>query len=166
MRQILDWLMYVSKVLDDEFWNRAFKVEVLELGLETLAVTVTRMCQMYYGLREDIAWCRNADEKLCDRLLENIASSGNFGCNNGTGKKVESIMVSFRQEGIFRHIQKAGEYNWKACQQHAWLRPFAWVYQIGRYGRQVIGSGRSGDKLKEDVRRSSERYELLKDLGV
>ena len=50
LRQILDWALYVDKALDDDAWEHTFAPAVRRLGLERLAITVTRMCQLYLGL--------------------------------------------------------------------------------------------------------------------
>ena len=166
LRQILDWMMFVHANLTDKFWESAFEPEVINLGLYKLAIITTRMCQMYLGLTEEITWCRDADEVLCSRLMENIIQAGNFGKNFGPGKTVEKTIINFRKDGLFCYLQKAGEYNWKAYHNHSWLKPFAWAYQIGRYGRQILRTGRKGISLHDDISRSNERYELLRDLGL
>ena len=79
LRQVLDWMMYVNRELDDEFWEKEFGPVTKEKGLDTLAVTVTRMCQIRLGLPETVTWCSDADEELCEELLANLFSSGNFG---------------------------------------------------------------------------------------
>ena len=81
LRQILDWALYVDKALDDDAWEYTFAPVVRRLGLERLAITVTRMCQLYLGLRSDITWCASADEKVCDSLMNYIMEQGNFGRN-------------------------------------------------------------------------------------
>lgn len=144
LRQVLDWMMYVTKVLDDPFWTSAFQPEAKKLGMEKLAVTAAHLCQMYFGLDAELKWCAHADEQLCNRLLDSIIISGNFGHANGTGKRVEKTIINLRKEGLFKYLQAAGEYNWKALKKHHWLKPFAWLYQLGRYMKQGIRAGRHG----------------------
>ena len=48
LRQILDWALYADKALDDA-WEHTFAPDVRRLGLDRLAITVTRMCQLYLG---------------------------------------------------------------------------------------------------------------------
>lgn len=166
LRQVIDWMMYVYRNLDDEFWNTEFKEVVQEKGLDTLAVTATRTCQLYLGLPETITWCKIADVNVCEQLMECLLVSGNFGRKNGRGKTIESISTHIKTEGFFRWLQFAGEYNWKAYHKHHWLKPFCWFYQIFRYARQGFKSGRNKKQLKGDFDRSKERYELLKKLNI
>ena len=84
LRQVIDWMMYVNRVLDDEFWYSTFQPAVNELGLTTLAITATAQCQNYLGLPAR-SWCSEADKELVNQLLETILTSGNFGIKTGTG---------------------------------------------------------------------------------
>lgn len=166
LRQVLDWMMYVWRVVDDKYWEDFFMPVAQAHNLETLAITLSHMCQMYFGLPEAFTWCMNADEELCERLMENIRLSGNFGQNNGVGKSVERILVRLRRKDGFHYLQSAGQYNWKACQRHKWLMPFAWIYQIGRYIKLGILTKLRGGLLTEDFCRSSDRFKLLRDLDI
>jgi hypothetical protein len=136
-RQMVDWMMYVDRELDDEFWQTEFSAAARSLGLEKLAVTVTRMCQLYLGLREDITWCRHADEDLCAELLEHTFRQGNFGRKTPERHNTAIGVLSAAKNipGFFRALQRRGLYNWPAARNHRILRPFAWLYQIIRYIR-------------------------------
>lgn len=165
LRQVLDWMMYCDKVLNDDFWNREFRAAAESVGLDTLAITVTRMCQMYLGLSDRITWCSGAQEDLTSQLLDSLFTSGNFGKKRGSGGKVENVGTNIMREGLFRYLQRAGEHNWQAYRKHRWLKPFCWLYQICRYVRQGFKTGR-GSKLLSDIQRSSERHEMLKALNI
>lgn len=166
MRQVIDWMMYVYRNLDDEFWIKEFHPVVRENGLETFAITATRMCQMFLGLPETITWCKSADEKVCEQLIECILTTGNFGRKNGQGNSVETVSTSIKRKGLFRWLQIAGEHNWKAYHKYHWLKPFCWFYQIFRYAKQGFKTGRNKKQIKQDFDRSKERYELLKKMEI
>lgn len=166
LRQIIDWMMYVSVELDDSFWNDEFGEVAKEKGLDILARVATRMCQKYMGLSKEIAWCQSADEKVCDDLMNSLFVSGNFGIKQGTGKRVEAIASAFKREGFFIRLQKSGEHNWKAYKRHHWLKPFCWMYQGFRYLNQGIVSGRSIKQIKDDSERGKQRAELFRKLGL
>ena len=71
LRQIADWMMFVDKHLDDVAWESKFKSILSRSGLDTLAKTVTRMCQIHLGLRKEITWCADA----CEPVKRRRASS-------------------------------------------------------------------------------------------
>lgn len=165
LRQVIDWMMYVDKVLDDVFWEREFKKAAQEVGLEKLAIVTTHMCQMYLGLSERITWSNSAEENLCSRLMDSLLSSGNFGRKIGDSYNTETVGTFIRKEGFFHYLQRAGECNWEAYKQHHWLKPFCWVYQTARYCRKGLKANR-GRELVGGINRSKKRYELLRELNI
>lgn len=162
-RQVIDWMMYCHKVLDDTLWQTQFAPAAEALGVTTLAVTVTAMCQRHLGLTKSITWCRDADPALCDELMESVISSGNFGKKRGRGNSVETVIAAIKSHGLFRRLQYAGEFNWGLYHRHHWLKPLCWLYQIFRYIRQGLSRK---TRLSDDAKRGLARYELLKRLGV
>ena len=168
LRQILDWMVFADKVLDDRFWNAEFAPLLRELGLETLAVTVTRMCQMYLGLRTDITWCAGADETLCQELMEYLFDQGNFGrkLQHGTNRAV-TIFSSIGDLGtLFRILQHHGCNNWRALGRYPFLKPFAWLYQLIRYFIQGLRTKHLFRFLQDAIKRSKSKEDFLETLGV
>lgn len=166
IRQVVDWMMYVYNSLDDDFWRDSFQIVVHDKGMEELAIVLTRVCQLYLGLSDDITWCKSANPQTCRLFIDCILSSGNFGRKNGLGKKVELVSLSVRSKGFFHWLQKAGEHNWKAYHKYNWLKPFCWIYQTFRYSKQTIKSRRKHGDLFNDISRSKKRIKLLKELGI
>lgn len=136
LRQVIDWMLYVEKELDDEVWNDSFCSLVEQTGLKTLAVTVTRLCQIYLGLQTDLTWCKDADPELCHDLMNYIVTQGNFGrkigSNNNTAIRVLGMRNIF---SLIKHLQQRGLANWKLIKKYPMLKPFAWCYQVVRYIR-------------------------------
>lgn len=167
LRQIVDWMMYVNSELHDEDWTGGFEKVAREKGMWKFATIVTKMCQIYLGLPTDgITWCKDANETLCRRLMAIVMNSGNFGRKHGTGVKIENVSTTFHKEGVFHVLQKRGENNWVAYKKHRWLKPFCWIYQIFRYISRGLKTGRTGKKMNEDFKRSKERAEVLKKMGI
>ena len=165
LRQVIDWMLYVDRELDNAFWSQFFETAAKDVGLDTAATVITRMCQIYLGLSERIQWSQNADADLCAELMENLLSSGNFDRKRGKGSAVESVTANIARKGLFRYLQTAGEHNWRAYHKHKWLKPFAWIYQICRYAKKGFQAKR-GTKIKEDLFRGKQRSDLLKQLGI
>lgn len=163
LRQVIDWMMYVNAVVNDEYWDTIFGPVLEKIGLKTLATTTTLLCQKYLGLPKTIEWCKSADESLCDTLMENLLSSGNFGIKRGSIIKAEKTVTALKKEGMFSYLQKAGKHNWTAYHNHPILKPFCWIYQIFRYTRQAKQQKSS---LNESIKRGKQRYEMLKKLKV
>lgn len=167
-RQIIDWMMFADAVLSDEFWHDEFEGMTRKAGLKTLAITVTRMCQLYLGLTEDITWCRSADLNLCRDLLIHIMQQGNFGKKIASQEKGTAYVLGILDSDLnfFQLLQKHGCYNWKALRRHPWLKPFAWLYQLCRYIRRGLSNAHWLRGLRSAFRRKKKNTDLLDQIGV
>lgn len=143
LRQIIDWMMFVYKELDDYAWDSHFRELAAEAGLEKLAISVTYMCKKWLGLPNDINWCNTADVGLADQLLIRILDDGNFGMDRAP---FELVKKSMKDEGVFNYLQLAGLENWGLAQKFIIFRPFAWIYQLCRYICMGISNYFNGKK--------------------
>jgi len=168
LRQIIDWMMYVDRELTDEVWNNEFAPFVKQLERETLAITATRMCQMYLGLRTDITWCAGADEDLCRQLMEYILCQGNFGRKTEHGSNLAAGVVHASRNpfALLKILQRRGCINWKAAERYPFLKPFAWLYQLVRYIRLGLSSKHPWKLLTGAISQSDSRALFLEELGV
>ena len=166
LRQLVDWAYYAEAVLDDAFWNSGFAELADSIGEKRLATVVTATCRKYFGLPEDTHWC--AYEPVCDELMEYVLAHGNF------GKKLEvnranTVSILKRSKNpihVFRLAQRNGLANWKAAREHTLLRPFAWVYQFGRWARHGIEGGVTLRTLSASAAAAREESEFLERLGA
>ena len=166
LRQIIDWMMYVYNFLDDEAWP-SFQKKASRLGLEKLAVTVTRMCQIYLGLPDTIQWCQGADPELSKDLLDYIFECGNFGYKKGMSNSAAMVISHGRGlQGFFRNLQKRGEANWELYKEHTWLKPFAWIYQGYRYAHIALKRKHALSSLLQDIDAGVKRGELIDRLNA
>ncbi len=172
LRQILDWALYVDKALDNEAWEHTFAPIVRRLGLETLAIAVTRMCQLYLGLRPDITWCASADEDICHRLMDYMMEQGNFGRKGDTDshKSVKALSVMQNLPAFFKRLQQLGLKRWPAVTKYPRLKPlltpFAWIYQLCRYIHLGLKREQPFKSLMQDVKKSRAKDTLMEALGV
>ncbi len=166
LRQIIDWMMFVHQCLPDQEWP-SFRQMANQIGLETLAVTVTRMCEMYLGLPER-QWCKGANYKVCDQLMEFILSSGNFGIKLTSDADVgETILTySWGPVAALKYLQERGLENWKITRRVAFLRPFAWLYQAGRYLFKGFCQDEALKTLRKQYSGAKKRKRLLDALAV
>lgn len=166
LRQIIDWMMFVDKCLSDEKWMD-FQPLVQEIGLEQLAKTTTRMCELYLGLPER-QWCANVDHNLCENMMNYILLSGNFGNKWTSNEAVGKTVFTYTRGPVatFKWLQERGLVNWPAAQKYIILRPFAWVYQGIRYITLAVNQEGSFSKIREEYIEAKKRTELFDALGV
>lgn len=165
LRQILDWMMYVDKNLDDEQYQE-YRKDLEECGLNDLAVHVTRMCQKYLGLQKDtFTWCRYADEKVCDDLMMFIMDQGNFGHKKNNDDKMAKVLSGYPTIFmLFEKIQKTGEKEWEPVQKYPILKSFAWIYEVRKIVESYILKRRNLLKTLRNLRTARLRKRMFKKL--
>ncbi len=163
LRHIIDWMMFVKAKLDNDFWQSEFSSVMKALKMETLAITMTRLCQIYLGLSEQITWCGAADDLLCSRLMSYILASGDLLWEGRAPIPVNAVN-RMRKEGVFPYLQRAGEKRWELCHRYHWLRPAAWMYEIFSLCLLALKLGRR--PMLSMIRKGREKIDLLDQLGL
>lgn len=169
LRHVLDWVMYVHHVLDDAFWRSAFRAEVRRIGLETFAITATRMAQLYLGLPEEgHTWCLSAEPEACADLLEYVLASGNFGLKRGESRAVTRVWSDFENPlDFFRKLQSDGCRNFhEQIRRFPFLKPFAWLMRIFRLIGLSFQRRISLGKIRDSFGESRERIDLFHRIGI
>lgn len=168
LRQIIDWMMFVDRELDDVLWHEEFEPILDRLERKKFAVTVTRMCQLYLGLRSNISWCSDADEPLCRDLMEYIFLQGNFGqkTQKGFNRTVSVLHASRNIPSFLKILQYRGCQNWKAITRYPHLKYFAWLYQLLRYLYYGLHSRHPVLLLRNALNTVDSKSKLMEELGV
>lgn len=158
LRQIVDWMMFVDKCLPDEKWP-VFQKMAQKTGMETLAITTTKMCEIYLGLSEH-QWCKNAKNKLCAELIEYVLSCGNFGSKLDSKEQMALLrgMQIKHPIGTIKNMQRRGKEEWSGAQK-PFLRPFAWAWR----GLQLL---RENPKLLGRINEANQLDRMLDNLKV
>ena len=166
LRQVIDWMMYVKQSLSNEKWNQ-FKEYANGAGLINVAKTVTKMCYLYFGLDGEIDWCYDAEDALCDDLIEYLFDAGNFGRKERYSNKIATVKARYRESGkLLRTLQKTGEHNWQFYKNHKWARPFAWAYQLFRYTKQFASVPNKRKNVIAGIVEADRRKALLDKLNI
>lgn len=168
LRQILDWMMFADRCLDDYYWKTEFEPIVSKAGLKGVAVTFTRMCQLYLGLKkENMTWCTEADEVLCEEWILTIMKMGNFGRKiKEENLGVNVILKNKNFCAFLKSLQNLGLEHWKMAEKYPVFRPFAWVYQICRYVKKALRRKAPIRSLRKDFEKSKERKDILEGLEI
>lgn len=169
LRQIIDWMMYVHQIQDlsDDVWTKKLRPLLQKTGMEKLALCVTVMCQRYLGLPELLGGCETVDIKVCDELMEYIMEKGNFGRKSGETGKIASVYLDMSNPiRMFKRLQAGGMLNWSAARKHGYLRPFAWLFQIGHISKRLIKKRITLQDMAEQHTEGVKQRELIKKLGL
>ena len=168
LKQLLDWIMYVAAVCDDQYWETTFAEIAEASGLKTLAITVARIGQLYFGLPEEGRhWCCDADEDLCRCLMDQVMEGKADGTDSASNVVASVFVRSDGIVGLFRNLQSCGKTNWAhTMEKYPFLCPFAWLYQACRYAHRGLMREKPLQALKQDRQKAKERTELYKRLGI
>lgn len=165
LRQIIDWMMFVDHCLPDEKWPE-FASLASVTGHVKLAMTVTRMCELYLGLSEH-NWCAQVDSTLCETLMEYILSCGNFGRKKETKSHTsEVLLTSASWKSMLIKLKQRGVLNWRTAQKYPFFRPLAAIYQMIRYVFDGLTRKNAIKKLREEIIISRRNSKLFESIGV
>ena len=165
LRQIIDWMMYVNQ-LSTAQWSE-LRVLLKRVGMEKLALTVTRMCREYLGLTPCFLGCETVDPRVCDELMAYILENGNFGRKVGADGKISLFSFFSTEHGsVFYRLQTGGLCQWDAAKKYPILRPFAWIYQAGRIMVFLIHNKIGLKKLREQKANGKKQRKLIEALGL
>lgn len=161
LRQIIDWMVYVDKA-DQETMDKLIPL-LQQTGMAQLANTVTAACQKYFGLRKGI---NDSNEQYpCDAFFEYIMSQGNFG--RADEKPYAKTLLRLQNPvEIFRFCDQHGVRHWPAAKRLIFLRPFAWIYGVGRVVVKAISKKMKIRELWNQYRKSREYRKLIASLGL
>ena len=167
LRQVVDWMMFVNKYLDDRVWEEDFCGKAKAAGLDKLAVACTRMCQIYLGLRDNIRWCREADDDLCAELMNYIMKCGNFGRSRSFMESgaVSAVPPLWKIREFIFYLQQNGEKYWKALNKYPFLKPVAWLRQLLHYAWIVCREKISVRSIKEMYAEGKRRRRMFGLIG-
>lgn len=167
LRQVIDWMMYVRANIDVSGWWDEFLSLTRQYGLDKLAITITFACNKWFGMPCEAT---GVDEEAVDELFDRIMASGNFSAKRDReelqDKPVQIALQNLKQEGLFRYLQRAGEANWNLALRYRVLRPFAWLYQMGRFAKRGLQRVIQGKPLLKEMSEGEQNNVFLKRLGI
>ena len=164
-RQIIDFLLYSVRCLDDENWNNGFYSLAVAAQLDTLAKAVLRMGQMFFGVTDSINWCKDIGDELPKELMEYVTQQGNFGRKDGSVITHALNTTRGSIQNLLRFEQKIGLHYWKAARKYRILKPFAWIYGLVRHTRRMTERG-LWKYLHQEATKSRAQSDLLDRLHV
>ncbi len=170
VRHLHDWAVFIKETENEPFWKEKFLSFLEEIGLLKFTKVMTKTCAKYLGssLPE---WASDADDKLCDDVIEDVMEGGNFGRNDKnrdnseffvyergkTGKKrsrIKSLLLVTHKEVMRRY---------PLIRKLPIIYPFLYAYRGCRYiFLSAIGKRSSLFKTGKVVKERQELYDKLR----
>ena len=91
LRHLCDWAYFVDRTANEAFWDKLV-AEFKNIGLFKYIALMTKTCSIYLGAKLPV-WAENADEQLCEEIINDIFAGGNFGRKDEVRSK-SGMMVS------------------------------------------------------------------------
>lgn len=166
LRQIIDWMMFADKCVEGDGWQEYLDLSD-EIGLKKLAVAVAGICETYLGLKPN-NYRIDQNNDICRQLMDYILSNGDFGCKRTADEDISEKVFAkaTTPKMVFRILQQQGLINWKAARNHSILKPFAWIYQLGRYAYKGLKRDHATTKIKEEYLAAKKRNIMFDKLGI
>lgn len=144
LRQLLDWLMYISNTDPDTFNKETIPV-LRKTGLLVFADILTRTGEKYLSIRvRGVRFGLKTDEIACDMLMENMFKSGNLGKSDKRAKRflfVDRETVgsgnSRYYKAVFKRVANSVHNKYPASKNRPLLFPAYLCMTLFTYGRMV-----------------------------
>ncbi len=101
-----------------------------------------------------------------DKYGANDIKPGLTGLAQIKGRDELEIPEKAKLDGEYVKRESECNVDIEAYHKHKWLKPFCWIYQIGRYTRQGVMTKRDSRQVLNDFERGNQRAELLNKLGL
>ena len=140
LRHLCDWLVFAESMSENEF-TEMYLEAFNNMGILTFAKVLTQIGVRFFGCKEKF-WCSDADETVCEGLLEDTFRGGNFGVKE-EGRKPQSMMIKNRKTGsiaqnsvygnILETIRQKALQDYPVCRKYPIVSPIIWIIVIIQY---------------------------------
>lgn len=146
LRHLCDWAAFVDRTWKDAFWQEKLLPMLREIGLMKYAAVMTRAASRAVGTACP-EWAQ-ADDALCDAVLHDILTGGNFGRKDKERSSAGMMISEHGKDGI-RHgslhnlwhtLHRSTAEVFPVVKKVRVLHPVLDVYRAGLYlGRRAVG---------------------------
>ncbi len=173
LRHLCDWAVFVNSFSDDEFCN-LFEDKFKKIGLWKFARTLTKVCEKYLFCPVK-SWVGQVDEKIVDKLAEDIFKGGNLGQKSNDRSHESMILPKYGDEehkgksqiGRFiEYVNKSVKNNWKSAEKIKILLPVGWIFFGGRYVFRSLKGERPKIKVNSFISEAKQRTEIFDQLKL
>lgn len=166
LRQLCDWATFVDKKMTDELWHQ-LEPTLKSFGMLSFTVVITRICVDYLHLDVSKAsWCLEADQRLCEDVLNRILQSGNFGQKeNDYG---EHFFIDFnsnsRLVSFIKVLTATCKRNWNLCNKYPILLPVAPFIVYFKYLKLKKSGKKPVVNMLKSYKNAGSKKQLFKEL--
>lgn len=169
LRHLCDWGCFVNATADKPFWQDILIPFLRKIGLLTYASVMTSVCRHYFDITAPVELI-SENEQLCERVMEDILSSGNFGTKDALRKSSGHLVSNRGKDGtgrstfyyLFANLKATVYENHPVAKKWKLLYPFFALYRLCRYAwLMLIGKRDSMYKALPQAARRKAIYDEL-----
>lgn len=175
LRQLCDWAVFVNKKTDNDYWEKHIQPVLRQCGLLRFAQSLTKICVLYLGLKQDkCTWCVETEKKICDELMESILRSGNMGRKEEDSVTVKKLSGVSGKDGSGSTItgnfaikmNAMAKRDFPVCERAPLFLPFIWLYIPVRHLFRVLTGKRKKQFGIKTFNNAKKQRRLYEDLGL
>ncbi len=178
LRHLCDWAVFADSFTDEEI-EQLFGERFRNAGLWRFARIVSLAATIAVGMPKRAWMGASKDEaEIAERLLVDLLSGGNFGSKDPNRERVyESMLISNQnknaddeERGRIRNglssVNRWVRQRWPIAAKCPLILPFGWIYFLIRRFVLVVTGRKQRINLKKAMRKSQQRQELYRSLGL
>ncbi len=172
LRHLCDWATFVNSFEGEDF-ALTYKDKLEKIGLWEFAIVLSYISYKHLGVAKK-EWMGEPNEELCNAILEDIFSGGNFG-NKDENRSVEGYSISNRGKGgikrskffqLLSNLNKAGQTKYPKMAKIPIIKYFC-IIPIGfRYTFRVLTGKRKRLKFVGAMKQAEKRKQIYKQLNL
>ena len=173
LRHLCDWAVFVERFSDEQF-RSIFEERLKEVGLWKYAKLLTKASVRGLGATPK-AFCEDADDRIADRLLEEIVDSGNFG-NKKEDRDALLLFTTSLKSYSFERKTPLGQFMesqrdninemWPLTKKAHILLPVGWIFADLSNIWNVIRGKKKLYSLRRVIKAAEPRRELFRQFGL
>lgn len=172
LRHVCDWACYLSKTYKMPYFKQELLPFLREIGLYKYAQIITEICVKYLGVAPQ-DWMDNKNQMICEELMLDILSGGNFGFKD-KGRSQSAHMIAQKGEkdkgavgNAFRAIHRIILTQYPIVKKLWLLYPIIYGWKIIKYlFLTLIGKRKSVFKLMSKANERKDVYSKLEIFAI
>ena len=169
LRHLLDWGFFIEEYSKTNECKEVFVPFLEEVKLLEFAKILTRTNEVYFGFGPK-EFSKDVNKKLCEELIEDILSAGNFG-NKDKAYRYSGIMVTDNKNGVgeskiktlLKVLDDTIYSTYPIVKKYKILYPFIFIWRFIRYFfLMLFGKRHNPTKLSNIAGKRKELYKKLK----
>ena len=169
LRHLCDWGCFVKATENEPFWQEKLVPLLKATGLLTYTSAITRLCKKAFGTPCP-DWVEEMDDAVCDALLDDIFSGGNFGRKDKDRARTGLLIADKNRKGFKKNkwkrmlevLRRNIEAKHPTVKKHPILYPLFFVCRVIKYlALMLVGKRPSIMKVARNIDKRKNIYKTL-----